>query len=59
MEEMKLDWNTAAGIKKAWQERDYATIIAVVNNIPDKILQEDPKQLMWYNQVVTRTGEYE
>ena len=45
-----------AGFKKAWQERDYATIIAVASKIPDKILQEDPKLLMWYDQAVTRTG---
>lgn len=47
------------GFKKAWQERDYATIIAVARKIPDKILQEDPKLLMWYDQAVTRKGEYE
>ena len=46
-----------AGFKKAWQERDYATIIAVARKIPDKILQEDPKLLMWYDQAVTRSGE--
>jgi predicted RNA methylase len=44
-----------AGFKKAWQERDYATIIAVARKIPDKILQEDPKLLMWYDQAMTRT----
>ncbi len=46
-----------AGFKKAWQERDYATIIAVARKIPDKILQEDPKLLMWYDQAVTREGD--
>ncbi len=45
------------GFKKAWQERDYATIIAVARKIPEKILQEDPKLLMWYDQAVTRKGE--
>ncbi|HHD64076.1 MAG TPA: DNA methylase [Desulfobulbaceae bacterium] len=45
-----------AGFKKAWQERDYATIIAVARKIPEKILQEDPKILMWYDQAVTRMG---
>ena len=45
------------GFKKAWQERNYATIIAVAGKIPEKILQEDPKLLMWYDQAVTRTGE--
>jgi len=46
-----------AGFKKAWQERDYATIIAVARKIPEKILQEDPKLLMWYDQAVTRMGD--
>jgi len=45
-----------AGFKKAWQERDYGTIIGVARKIPDKILQEDPKLLMWYDQALTRTG---
>ncbi|RMD96328.1 MAG: DNA methylase, partial [Bacteroidetes bacterium] len=46
-----------AGFKKAWQERDYATIIAVARKIPDKVLQEDPKLLMWYDQAITRMGD--
>ncbi|MBW2709431.1 MAG: hypothetical protein JRD04_09170 [Deltaproteobacteria bacterium] len=46
-----------AGFKKAWQERDYATIITVARKISDKILQEDPKLLMWYDQAVTRSEE--
>jgi len=46
-----------AGFKRAWQERDYATIIAVARKIPESVLQEDPKLLMWYDQAVTRTGE--
>jgi hypothetical protein len=45
-----------AGFKKAWQERNYATIIAVARKIPENILQEDPKLLMWYDQALTRTG---
>ncbi len=45
-----------AGFKKAWQERDYATIIAVANKIPENVLQEDPKLIMWYDQAVTRMG---
>ncbi len=45
-----------AGFKKAWQERDYATIITVARKIPENILQEDPKLLMWYDQAVTRMG---
>lgn len=46
-----------AGFKKAWQGRDYATIIAIARKIPEKILQKDPKLLMWYDQALTRTGE--
>jgi inorganic pyrophosphatase len=45
-----------AGFKKAWQERDYAVIVAVADKIPNKVLEEDPKLLMWYDQAVTRMG---
>ncbi|MCK8604080.1 site-specific DNA-methyltransferase [Desulfoferrobacter suflitae] len=45
-----------AGFKKAWQERDYTTIITVARKIPENVLQEDPKLLMWYDQAVTRMG---
>ena len=45
-----------AGFKKAWQERDYAIIIDVARKIPENVLQEDPKLLMWYDQALTRTG---
>jgi inorganic pyrophosphatase len=43
-----------AGFKKAWQERDYAVIVAVADKIPNNILEEDPKLLMWYDQAITR-----
>jgi DNA modification methylase/rubredoxin len=45
-----------AGFKKAWQERDYQTIINVAEKIPNNVLEEDPKLLMWYDQAVTRMG---
>jgi len=45
-----------AGFKKAWQERDYAVIVAVADKIPNNVLEEDPKLLMWYDQAVTRIG---
>ncbi|MHC5719413.1 MAG: hypothetical protein ACYTX0_47040, partial [Nostoc sp.] len=45
------------GFKKAWQERNYRTIIEVAEKIPENILQEDPKLLMWYDQALTRVGE--
>ncbi len=46
-----------AGFKYCWQNRDYRTIIAVAQRVPENVLQEDPKLLMWYDQAVTRTGE--
>jgi DNA modification methylase/rubredoxin len=45
-----------AGFKKAWQERDYAVIVSVADKIPNNVLEEDPKLLMWYDQAVTRMG---
>ena len=45
-----------AGFFKAYQERDYATIIEVAGKIPEAVLQEDQKLLLWYDQAVTRTG---
>jgi len=46
-----------AGFKKAWQERDYTTIISIADKIPESILQEDPKLLMWYDQALTRSSK--
>lgn len=45
-----------AGFKKAWADRDYATIVAVADKIPANVLEEDPKLLMWYDQAATRMG---
>lgn len=46
-----------AGFKVAWAAKDYATILAVAKKLPEEVLQEDPKLLMWYDQAVTRSGE--
>ena len=48
-----------AGFKKAWADRDYATIVAVADKIPTSVLEEDPKLLMWYDQATTRLGDTE
>ena len=45
-----------AGFKYCWQNRDYNTIIAVAQRIPEEVLQEDPKLLMWYDMAMNRTG---
>lgn len=47
-----------AGFKRAWQEQDHATIVSVGRRMPDAVLQDDPKLLMWYDQAVMR-GEGE
>ena len=44
-----------AGFRRAWQARDYATIVEVARKIPEDVLQEDPKLLMWYDQALTRS----
>ena len=43
-----------AGFRRAWQAKDYATIVEVARKIPDHVLHEDPKLLMWYDQASTR-----
>ena len=45
-----------AGFRKAWQEQDYDTILAVAKRIEAAVLHEDPKLLMWYDQAVTRSN---
>ena len=34
----------------------YKTIVEVAEKIPNNVLEEDPKLLMWYDQAVTRIG---
>ena len=46
-----------AGFKTAWQAKDYKTIITIAEKIPPKILEEDPKLLMWYDQAITRNSD--
>ncbi len=45
-----------AGFKKAWQDRDYQTIVSIAEKLPDTVLEEDPKLLMWYDQAITRSS---
>jgi hypothetical protein len=45
-----------AGFKKAWQEKNYDTIINVAERLPGAVLDEDAKLLMWYDQAITRKG---
>ena len=43
-----------AGFKHAYQEHDYATILAVGKKIPEDVLEEDEKLLMWFEQAEIR-----
>jgi hypothetical protein len=43
-----------AGFKASWAAKDYKTIIAIAQKIPEEALQEDEKLLLWYDQALTR-----
>lgn len=45
------------GFKICWQERDYGTIVKVAEKLPDAVLQEDDKLLMYYDNALTRIGD--
>jgi hypothetical protein len=45
-----------AGFKRAYDDRDYQTIVAVAEKIPDNVLQEDEKLLMYYDVAQMRLG---
>ena len=44
-----------AGFKNAWGIKDYKTIIAIAQKLPEEALQEDEKLLLWYDQALTRS----
>ena len=44
-----------AGFKAAWGNKDYKTIIAIAQKLPEDALQEDEKLLLWYDQALTRS----
>ncbi|GBE35485.1 hypothetical protein BMS3Bbin06_02026 [bacterium BMS3Bbin06] len=56
LDDERLKEAVRSGFKKAWQESNYGTIIAVARKMQEKVLHEDPKLLMWYDQAMTRTG---
>ena len=45
------------GFKEAWKRQDYKSILSLAAKIPEDILQDDPKLLMWYDQALTRNGK--
>lgn len=46
-----------AGFKAAYDDQDYGTILAVGRKLPEKVLQEDEKLLMYYDVASMRLGE--
>ncbi len=46
-----------AGFKKAWANKDYATIRDIGERLPGSILQEDSTLLMYYDNAIMRAGE--
>ena len=45
-----------AGFRKAHQEKDFETILSVGARLPDSVIQEDDKLVMWYTMALTRAG---
>lgn len=44
------------GFKKAWSEKDYETIVKIGERLPEKVLQEDDKLLMYFDNAQIRIG---
>ncbi|MBA3923405.1 MAG: hypothetical protein H0X31_17605 [Nostocaceae cyanobacterium] len=43
-----------AGFAKAWKDKNYQLIVDVAEKIPEKVLQEDPKLIMLYDNAMNR-----
>lgn len=46
-----------AGFNTAWATKDYATILAIANKLPEETLQEDERLLTLYDMALTRTED--
>ena len=46
-----------AGLKAGYDAKDYATIVSVAHTLPESVLQEDEKLLMYYDVASMRVGE--
>lgn len=44
------------GFKKAWGEKDYHTIVSIGERLPESVLQEDDKLLMYFDNSQIRLG---
>lgn len=45
-----------AGFKKAWSDKDYEKIVKVGERLPESVIQEDDKLLMYYDNAQIRLG---
>lgn len=45
------------GFRKAFQDRNFKTIIQVADKIPQNLIMEDRQLLMWYDQAQTRLSD--
>jgi hypothetical protein len=43
-----------AGFADGWHRRDYGTIVKVAERLPERVLQEDPDLLMYYDNATLR-----
>jgi hypothetical protein len=46
-----------AGFRQAWQRGDYPLIVEVGRKLPENVLQEDEKLLLWYDQSQLRQAQ--
>lgn len=46
-----------AGFKAAYDKKDYQTIVELAEKLPEAVLQEDDKLLMYYDVAVMRAGD--
>lgn len=46
-----------AGFAKLWKEKDYKNIVKVAKRLPDSVIQEDDKLLMYYDISLSRIEE--
>ena len=45
------------GFEEAWKNRDYETIVKVAERLPERVLQEDPALLMFYDNALSLVDE--
>lgn len=45
-----------AGFKKAWGEKDFETIVKIGERLPESVIQEDDKLLMYFDNAQIRLG---